>query len=217
MNNSLVSPSNSLLSLLIIDDHPIFSWGLSALLSSLNLVKSVQIFPLDQVDVIQWLQANPTDFILVDLFLSNLDGFDLIEKVRKHSDGTKILVISNRNDKATIFSAFKLGANGYIHKSKKIDDLYAAIVTILEGNFYLPSEWADNDFLHSLCKRMNTIPLREREVLWLISCGMNSKEIAQKMFVSEHTVQTYRKRLFKRFEVNTAIELVKKATKQGFL
>ena len=204
------------LRMLIIDDHPIFSWGISALLSSSSPAHSIQVLPIGQ-DALKWLRMNPADMVLLDLMMPNCDGFQLIQAIRSHCNKIYILVVSSRTDEKAVLKSLHLGANGYIPKCKKASDFQVAIDTIVSGETYLPKEWQELANFAPNAQYNECLPPREKEVLYLISEGKSSKEIAKQLFISEHTIQTYRKRLFKRFEVNTAMELVQAAKLQGFL
>jgi len=127
----------------------------------------------------------------------------------------KILVIDIKEEVSEIVSILKAGVHGYILKQCDKGEILDAMRAILRGsNFYCHNVMKLNK---TLSERTVTLTQRELQVLNLISEGLTNKEIAEKIFLSDHTVASHRKNLMKKFDATNNVDLVIKAIKERII
>jgi len=204
--------------ILIVDDHPMVVAGLQQLLAQLDGIR-VAATACNAFDAIALLREQRVDIILLDINLPDINGIDLCKKIKKEFPDIKILGISTFSERSYISRMINNGASGYLIKSASAEEIAAAIQTVMSGRLYLslamehllqPSSRAPSGALPVLTKR-------EKEVLRLIADGMTNPQIAGKLFISPLTVDSHRKSLLTKFNVNNTASLVRMAVEQGLL
>lgn len=213
---------------LLADDHYIFIEGLKTVLSqSPQYQINVQGIAHSGEELIEKLQEVKTDLVITALNLSGMDGFDVIEHIRKAKIPIQVLVISAYKDPKIIKTAFKLGADGFILKGHPVSELYKAIDEIHAGNSYvgkgiylngsqlngkskakMPSRQLN--FEDRFLKKYN-LTKRELEILGLISRALSNKEIAKELYISDQTVGVHRKNIMRKLGVSSTAGLIKLA------
>lgn len=200
---------------LLADDHGIYLGGLK-----FHLDNSQQFEVVGQVsngrEVLEFLRGNEVDVVVLDVNMPELDGVSTLKQIRNQNRPMKVLMLTAYNDKKLYDQLLELGANGVLNKSDADQLLIEALETICNGASFRskgvqPSatEAAKRD---EFVRRLN-ITKRELEVLSLVAQEMTSKEIAEKLFISEETAKTHRKNLIKKLEVKGVAGLVKFAFK----
>ena len=203
----------------IADDHRIVSTGLKSIFSKEHGFETV-LLACNGVEVINFLKRNSTDMVLMDINMPLLDGIETTKIVKKDYPDVKVLILSMHDREGYIKSAIQAGADGYILKSAEGGELLKAATQIMVGNTYFSQE-----VTATLIKRMRlygesegiVLTEKEKATLRLISDGYTSLQIAEKLFVSRHTIETYRKNLLLKFEAKNVSELVKIAITEGFI
>jgi DNA-binding NarL/FixJ family response regulator len=204
--------------MLIVDDHPVVVAGLSSLLAQLDNLKVAGAAE-NAVDAIAFLRLNPVDIVLLDINLPDIHGIDLCKMIKKEFPEVKILGISTFSDRSYISRMIQNGASGYLIKSASREEIAAAIQTVLDGRLYLsismehilrPSSALHADVLPAITKR-------EKEVLQLISEGLTNNQIAEQLFVSPLTVDSHRKNLLTKLNVNNTASLIRLAVEHKLI
>jgi DNA-binding NarL/FixJ family response regulator len=199
--------------ILIVDDHPIVVQGLRYLLQDVKEVHVVESFH-EGLPVIPYIMQHEVDIILLDVTLPDINGIELCAKIKAANKNIKILGLSNHNEHSIVAQMLEHGANGYLLKNASVDELVDAIKTTMTKGVYFSSE-VQQLLLQSYNKNFNAPPIitrREKEILGLISEGKTTSEIAEGLFISTSTVETHRKNLMQKFEVNNVASMIKKAT-----
>lgn len=202
--------------ILIIDDHILFSDGLADILS-VEFTDCIINLENDPEKAMSKIAVFLPCLLILDVNLKQFCGLDLLQKIREEYNEMKIVMVSVRSDRFTIESAKKFGANGYVMKNESKSGFILAINTILSGNdFYCltPNE-INSDTYTLLNGKCIKITKKEIEILHFLCQELCSKEIADKMKISENTVIGYRKSLFQKFEVKNMIGLVKYGMELG--
>ena len=162
-------------------------------------------------------QTHP-DVLLLDLNLPGKNGLEIIEELILLSLGLKIIVLTMYNSESITEKVEKSGAHGFLLKDCSFDELKAAIVSVCTSDdFYFGVgtkrriQSSDN-FLNEI-----NLTTREREIVLELIQGLNVPQVAKKLFISPLTVETHKKNIFRKLEINTSLELLKFASDRGLL
>ena len=172
--------------------------------------------------------SSSPDILLTDLDLPDGNGIDLIKMLDLSSVTTKLaIVISIFGDGTHVIDALRAGASGYLLKDDDFIDINDAISQMLNGGSPMsPSiarhlltelKFASTDVINSSVEKECTLSKREHEVLVLVSKGYSSKEIAEMLELSYHTVKEYISNIYKKLAVNNRMQAVNEATMQGII
>lgn len=201
---------------LIVDDHPMVLEGMQTMLSQISFVHTVGVAR-NAYEAIEQVKAHNPDIVITDISMPEISGIELAAKIRNEYAKVKTIAMSTFNERSYISQMVQNGAAGYILKSVSKEEIEEAILCVYEGKLYMSLELELNKQEQ---QRINTAPLltsREKEVLLLISEGFTNPQIAEKLFVSPYTVDSHRKNLLTKFEVNNTAGLIKQAAKYGLV
>ena len=211
-----------MLKILIIDDHPLVIDGISTMLKDESYL-SIQAFVKTAKEALAYLDnTSMPDLILLDINLPDTDGLRLCEIIRERNKKVKIIGLTYVNEAGIITQMIRKGANGYLLKSMERQELIEAINQVMNGAVYL-SKAANEKILQQLQHYdlpLKNIPLlthREKEILQLLFEGLTSNEIAEKLFLSNYTVDTHRKNMLQKFNVHNTQSLINAVRKLGIL
>lgn len=202
----------------IIDDHPMVVEGLESLLNRLPNIEVTGSVS-NAFEAIPFIEENTPDVILLDINLPEISGIELCKKIHQQFPSIKILGMSTFSERSYISRMIENGASGYLIKSASAEEIAKSIQTVTAGKMYVsiamehmtkPLSVLPSDDLPALTKR-------EKEVLQLISEGLTNHQIAEKLFISPLTVDSHRKNLLTKLNVNNTASLIKLAVKHGFI
>ena len=164
---------------------------------------------------------NP-DILVIDYDDKNFLDINEITKIKEYVPSTKILVISNHNEKQNILSVIKQGALGYLTKECEADEIIKALDAVSKGEKFFCSKILDvilDKHYEPYNKNGSTILLsgREVEIIKLIAEGNSNQNIADKLFLSIHTIYTHRKNIMKKLKLKSPVELVLYALNSGIV
>jgi DNA-binding NarL/FixJ family response regulator len=198
--------------IVICEDHPIYAQGLIDFLKKYFSV--VGMFSNGE-EVIDFVENNDVDILLLDLNLPNLNGIEVVQALKKNESKVKIVIISMYNDKMLIEKCRKLGVHAYCNKQVSNSELLKILNNLKEGKFLMDSSikakfrnGLDKLSLENFEKKIK-LTNREIELVELFSKGLSNKEIANQLNVSSFTIDTHKKNMFKKMNINTTVELVK--------
>lgn len=208
--------------LIIADDHKLFLEGITNLIESqtnLNLVLTAA----SGASVIKYLQINhqeKIDLIISDISMPDVDGIELNQFLKTNFPDTKVLIVSMHTDPNILDNLIKNNVDGYLSKNTASDEFITAIETILKGQKYF-SEQVKTQYTNSVFNNqkeaIELLTTREKEVLKLIAQEFTTQEIADKLFLSKHTIESYRKSLISKLKVRNLAGLTKYAIKFGLV
>jgi DNA-binding NarL/FixJ family response regulator len=209
--------------LIIADDHKMFLDGLSSILSTKSEYDIVLAVDRGH-KVAKYLDINnstdPVDLVITDVNMPDYTGIDLNKHIKENHPQVRTLVVSMLHDANTIQTLTKDNVNGYVPKNAEKDELLLAIESILNGKKYFSQSIKEvylkgmYDSEHSLEASLSK---REKEVLKLIAQEYTTPEIAEELFLSKHTIESYRKNLISKLGVRNLAGLTKYAIKLGLL
>ena len=202
----------------IVDDHPMVIAGLKSLLSQLKGVE-VAGSASNAFDAMAFLKKSSPDIILLDINLPDINGIDLCKKIKKDFPDIKILGISTFSERSYISRMIANGASGYLIKSASAAEIADAVRTVMEGKLYISLEMERILYASSATSAglLPAITKREKEVLQLIAEGLTNNQIAEQLFISPLTVDSHRKNLLTKFNVNNTASLIRLAVERGLL
>lgn len=203
----------SRLRIAIVDDHNLVLEGFRSLLSR-NGLTGVELFR-SAAALTDVLRSRQYDIYIVDVELPDMDGFLLIDAIRKVWPEARIIVSTIHDELWTVRKLVARNVNAIVYKSLDMSLVMAAIHAVLTGEIYYCGEV--DAALRMMESGVTHPSQREMEVLQTIADGLTSKEIAEKLFISENTVEAHRKSLFTKLEARNLADLVMKAIKRGYI
>lgn len=205
---------NEKITLALVDDHQIVIDGLMSLLKGHDRFKFV-LASTDPTEVIQKLTQTPVDILLTDIMMPGLPGNELAKLVKQKFPAIKILALSMSGQGDLVNEMInESDISGYVLKNIGKQELLKALDKIAAGGIYFSEEVIDELQRSSQRKKQNEdahLTDREIEIIRLIEKEYNNKQIAEALFISERTVETHRKNIFRKTATNSVIGLVKYA------
>lgn len=172
------------------------------------------------------LELNKTtiDILILDIEMPIMNGFEALQLISKNHPVIKVIILSSYYENEMIYQALTLGAKGFLPKHADIETVIEAINHVADNNYFF-----DEKITPQLISRLQTssrelkqnelslLSERELEVLPLICEGLKNKEIANKLFISERTVENHRKNIFVKTNSKNAFGLIVYAIKNGLI
>ncbi len=205
--------------IVIADDHTLFRSGIISLIESEeNIIIAGEADNGSQL-LDKYFELKP-DLILLDISMPEMTGLEAAKLIRKQDQKVKILFLSMHEGEDYIYHCIKSGGDGLINKNILKSELIKAISTLMNGNRYFGKNYTDTQ-IEEIVKRYDSFievpkfiqPTRltekEKEVLLLISEGLTSSEIADRLNIGKRTVDTHRINIMQKLNLNSLPELIK--------
>ncbi|WP_409343640.1 response regulator [Paenibacillus sp. MBLB4367] len=210
---------------LIVDDHPVFRYGLRALLlAEAKMVEVVGEATSGDEAIVLAAHCHP-DVILMDINLPEINGIEATRRILAALPGISILMLTMFDDDDSVFSAMRAGARGYLLKGAEGDEAIRAITAVSKGEAIFSPSIANRiiGFFGATQKRrqFETAPLfpeltdREREVLTLIAQGYSNPAISERLVLSPKTVRNHVSTIFSKLQVAGRAEAIILAREGG--
>lgn len=202
--------SDRRIKVVLVDDHHIVLDGLESLLQQepeFQVLASLR----SGEEVLDLFKSQQPQILLTDFTLPGISGIDFVRQVRKLYPQVKIIVLSMHDEAHIIKSVLKEGVEGYLLKNIQHSELKSAIRHVAQGLPYVSPE-VTRLLMDEMNKPNNEPELlteRELDVLRLIAKEFSNKEIADKLFISERTVETHRKNIFRKTKTSSLVGLIK--------
>ncbi|MDY0170054.1 MAG: response regulator transcription factor [Thermoguttaceae bacterium] len=204
---------------LIVDDHPVVREGLAFRISS-QADMEVCGEAANAAEVLKLLSAVRPHVVIVDIQLEASDGLDLVKHIKARDESIAVLVCSAYPDKIYAGRALKAGALGYINKQHVTSQVVDAVRRVRDGKVYLSEEMADQVLSQAVgqTRPRGSTPTerlsdRELEVFRLIGDGLSAHQIARRLCLSPHTIDTHRQRIKEKLQLANAVELAQAAVR----
>ncbi len=198
----------------IVDDHYMVIEGIRSLLQQESSIEWMG-HATNAASCLSFLKQHQPDVILMDVNLPDRSGTELCKDVRQLYPSVFVLGLSTFHQQAVIRNMMDNGASGYLLKNATKEELQTAIAAVMTGKTYLSNE--ASAALKASEDKIALITRREREVLVLIADGFTNAQIAEKLFISIPTVNTHRKSLLSKFNVNNTAGLIKQAVQHNLV
>lgn len=209
-------PSNGVARILIVDDHPTLCEGLAHCISAQpDMVACGDAATVE--DAMQMIGALLPDAVIVDIALKNSDGLDLIKLIHSHYKDVRVIVHSMYEESLYADRCLHAGALGYVNKESDASCVIEAIRDVLAGRVYLSREMTSRLLgrrfkgTESSSDPTEILTDRQLEIFRLIGDGLSAPEIARRLHISVHTVETHRENIKRKLEAKSAADLIRKA------
>ncbi|HRG00987.1 MAG TPA: response regulator transcription factor [Bacteroidia bacterium] len=194
----------------IVDDHQMLIDGLKALLNGESHISVIGQNTLPKIAAKEIINLNP-DIVLTDINMPEMDGIELTKEIKKHNPNIKVIALSMFGERETISEMLRAGVSAYILKNTGKQELLNAIDKVSNGGTFFSDEVSDvmsKPSTGSFTKEI-MLSLREIEVVELIAKEYTNAQIAEALFISERTVETHRKNIFRKTDTKGVIGLLK--------
>jgi two-component system, NarL family, response regulator NreC len=210
--------------ILLADDHTLMRQGLRHILEShpeFDVVAEAS----SGIEAVEAARQHKPDVAVVDVAMKELNGIEATAQILKHSPLTSVLILSMYSDERYVLRAVKAGARGYLLKNSAGDELLQAIQDVQKGlAFFSPSVAAifQNGFARlkdagGVSDRFELLTNRERQIYQLLAEGNSNKDIANRLNLSLHTVETHRWRIMDKLDLHSTADLVLSAVRRGMV
>lgn len=209
----------------IVDDHKLFREGIASLLRAykdLSIIFSAS----NGIDFLSELsnKENEINIVLLDLEMPQMDGFAVLKKLKELKTGIKAIILTMHNEDELIYDLIKLGAKGLLSKNANIKEVVDAIRLVNNDELYFNEEVsklliqriAKNEKVSSAIPD-SSLSEREKEIIRLICNEFTIKEIADKLFISERTVDTHKRNIFEKTKTKNSAGIVMYAVRTGLV
>jgi DNA-binding NarL/FixJ family response regulator len=205
----------------IVEDHAAFRRTLVRVLNVETDLKCTRDFDSCEKLLAALVKPDVPDLILLDVGLPGMSGIDGIRLIKERAPKALVVILTVFEDDDKVFQAICAGAAGYLLKTSSGADITQAVRDALAGGSPMNPRIARRvlEMFSKLAPKQNDYGLseREKEILQLMTTGLIKKEIADKLTLSVHTVDTYLRRIYEKLAVNTRTGAVAKALKEGLV
>ncbi|MBL4909261.1 MAG: response regulator transcription factor [Alteromonadaceae bacterium] len=209
--------NKKIITVLLVDDHPMVQGGLSACLSFYDDIKIVGSTTDGKEALNKALTLKP-DVILMDISMPLMNGIDATEIIIDQIKETKILIFSMHDNPEFVKSAIQAGASGYILKDITAEEVYFAIKAVASGKTHFSSSIAKMLLDNPISRHENDkLTTREQVILSHIAQGYSSKEIAKILTISFRTVEAHRRNMKIKLDIHSLAELIRYAVNHGII
>ncbi|SIQ10510.1 response regulator [Chryseobacterium sp. RU33C] len=202
----------------ITDDHPLLLEGLKNILGHSETIDVVECFK-NVSEMNTGLAKQEVDILLLDINLAETNSIELIKPLKKKYSSLQIIILSVHNEMPVINSTLAEGALGYIQKNASVSEILEGITTVYAGNRFLCSQTKavlDKKSTDGL-SRVPKLTRREKEILGEAAKGLTTNQMAEKLFISPHTVESHRKNLIEKFQTSNLSSAIKLAIEYGLI
>jgi DNA-binding NarL/FixJ family response regulator len=201
----------------IVDDHPMVIEGMASMIQHEPNIELAGV-AMNAASCLAFFVNQTVDVVLMDINLPDRSGIDLCDELKERFPFIRILAISSFSQGSYVKSMMERGASGYILKNVTREELLEAVTTVASGKEYLNFE--AGFAMREERQRMERLPVltrREKEVLQLITEGLTNLQIADKLFVSQSTIDSHRKSLMTKLGVKNTAALMKFCVENGLI
>ncbi|HAO59544.1 MAG TPA: two-component system response regulator UvrY [Psychrobacter sp.] len=209
-----------MIKVLVVDDHDLVRMGISRMLSD-----DPEIEVIGEADsgeaAIRMVKALNPDVVLLDVNMPNIGGVEATKRLRQFDEKVKILAVSSVSSQPYPSMLLKAGVNGYITKGTPLAEMIKAIKKVYQGSKYFSSDVAEQlaDMLLTDNEEspFDRLSEREKQVAMMVVNCQSPQQIADQLFVSVKTVNTYRYRIFEKVGVDSDVKLTHLAMRHGLI
>jgi DNA-binding NarL/FixJ family response regulator len=208
-------PGSGRVTVAIVDDHPLVREGLAARIAAQPDME-VCGEAADIESALELIVTKRPSLVIVDIALRNGNGIDLIKRIVAAGVNTRMLVVSAYDESFFAERALRAGALGYINKQELQGQVVEALRTVLRGERYLSAVMSQRLIAQAIGSKVahggtETLTDRELQIFQLIGRGKSTREIAQELSVSVHTIDSHREHIRAKLDLHNGTELIQRA------
>jgi DNA-binding NarL/FixJ family response regulator len=214
------------ITLLIADDHRLLTDSLAMVVegeSDIELVSDPVDDPAAAIDLVR---AHRPDVVLMDVSFKGalMNGFDATRRIKETSPATNVIIMTASDDESSLVQGVESGAAGFLNKTEAVDEVLDAVRGAAEGEVLIDPVMLSRALQHVAKDReeqrragqlLGQLTERELEVLRLLAQGIRNDGIAERLFISQQTVQTHVRNILAKLPVHTKLEAVVFAVRHG--
>jgi two-component system, NarL family, nitrate/nitrite response regulator NarL len=204
--------SRSVMKILVADDHILYTNAVAECLETRAELVS-QAYNSEML--FKNLELLSFDILLLDYHLPYMNGIDAAKMIREMYPELRILMVSMHRDTLIIRKLLELGIRGYFCKDGGLDDLLMAIHSVMEGNVYLDRTIINK--LYNTQTEREFLTEREKDILGCIADGLSTSQVAQKLHISENTVEFHRRNMLQKHNCKNIAQLIRMATLNNWI
>ena len=194
--------------ILICEDHQIVVDGLISIFKNqpdYEVVGSIK----NGSEVIPFLKAKLPDVVLLDINLPEVNGLEILKNIRALQLDTKVIVLTMYNKESIIKKVKQFNGNGFLLKNCSTEDVLEALDSVFESKTFYRGKGVKNliDETDGFVQKVN-ITNREKDIIKELIKGLNVPQIAEKLHISNYTVETHKKNIFRKLNIHNSIDLV---------
>lgn len=208
---------------MIVDDHLVVREGLRQLLEIEDDIEVVAEAG-NGLECLEMIEKSPPDLLFMDVRMPGISGIEATRLVCQRHSQVKVIMLTIYEDDQYVRESIRAGAKGYVLKKVGRDELIRIVRDVMEDRAFLDPKVASAVFDHMkqgtgkrAGEREETLTLRELEVLKCIADGSGDRAIAESLHISEHTVRSHIKNLYRKLGVSSRAHAVAKALRDGLL
>jgi DNA-binding NarL/FixJ family response regulator len=218
------SAPRSAIRVLVVDDQELFRRGLTRLLSVESDIQIVGEAG-DGATAAALAASTSPDIVLMDVRMPKLSGIEAITAVRNAAPDARIVMLTVSDEEGDLYEAIKGGASGYLLKDASTDEVAQAVRVVADGQSLISPSMAMKllDEFKQMARTDRSQPAtprlteRELEVLRLVAQGLNNREIARQLFISENTVKNHVRNILEKLQLHSRMEAVMYAVREKLL
>ncbi|HUJ06058.1 MAG TPA: response regulator transcription factor [Streptosporangiaceae bacterium] len=213
---------------LIVDDHALFRRGLEIVLETERDIKVVGQAS-DGAEAVQRASVALPDVVLMDIRMPRSSGIEACRAIKDVAPSARIIILTMSDEEDDLFEAIKAGASGYLLKDIPLDDVAEAVRSVYGGQSLISPSMAGkllSEFA-TLARREDTEPPqevpapkltdREMQVLKLVARGMNNRDIAKELYISDNTVKNHVRNILEKLQIHSRMEAVMVAVREKLI
>jgi DNA-binding NarL/FixJ family response regulator len=201
--------------LIIADDHQIMIDGLLSILSNYPEIKTIGVAK-NGLQVLSILEKELADIVLTDISMPEMDGLELTKSIKRRYPSVKVIALSMHGDTTHISDMIDAGVSGYMYKNASNKELVDALERVHGGGQYFSDEIAgaimkmlSDHTRQKIDDEKVNLTAREKDIIQLIIKEYSNASIASELFISERTVETHRKNIYRKTNTTSIVGLIK--------
>lgn len=205
--------------ILLVEDHPLYRVGLRMALSYSGLDCELKSEAENVKQAEEYLKQHPNevDLILLDYFLPDGTGHDVLKSAKRICPDVKVLLVSGEDDNPELHSLMEDGLNGFVSKDITPQGLSMVILSVFQGIDYFDKEKTNVQQGGKASSKIEAFTQREIEIIRLCALGKSAKQIADELFISARTVESHKEKIFNKIGCDSTTEMVNYAFLNGLV